>query len=333
MLPKPKFCPQCGAPVETQLREGEPRDICSACGTVVYQNPPPLAASVVLNERREVLLVRCKHGPDEEAWCLPMGFAAAGESLAEAARREVREQAGIETELIRLLDTDSTASEDYGNLLIVTYEMRKVGGTEAPGEKADAAAYYPLSRHPPLGFSSNEKALRLCADSHLEEWAIRDSFERLQTDGTKVMLSDVLITLIRDRAADVARLWLAEVCENPTTARYKTLDQEKLLEGATLALSQLGRWLSGREADREVTDFYVQLGHERRAQGFKAHEVLSVLMLLKKHIWTFARNHGIWERPIDVYRVLELNRRMAVFFDKAAYHATRGFEADDAPRE
>jgi hypothetical protein len=53
-------------------------------------------------------------------------------------------------------------------------------------------------------------------------------------------------------------------------------------------------------------------------------------MLLRKHIWLFARRHGVWERPIDVYRVLELNRRIVVFFDKAMYETTRGFEAADA---
>jgi len=331
MLPKPKFCPQCGAAVETEMRDGQPRDVCTACGTVVYQNPPPLAAAVVLNERREVLLVRCRHGADEQAWCLPMGFAQPNESLADAARRQLREQTGIEAQPIRLLDSDSCPNDEYGNLLIVTYEMRKIGGTEAPGTPDDAVAYYPLSRHPPLGLSPNERALQLCADTHLEEWAIRDSFERLQTEATKVMLSDVLIMLIKERAADIARLWLAEACENPTTARYKTVDQDKLLERATTALSQFGRWLSGHEADREVTDFYVQIGRERKRQGFYAHEILSVLMLLKKHVWTFARNHGVWERPIDVYRVLELNRRMAAFFDRAMYHATRGFELEDAP--
>ena len=63
------------------------------------------------------------------------------------------------------------------------------------------------------------------------------------------------------------------------------------------------------------------------AGGFAVHEVLSSLTLLKKHVWSYAWNHGVWEKPIDVYRVLELNRRIAAFFDKAMYHTARGFEA------
>ncbi len=66
---------------------------------------------------------------------------------------------------------------------------------------------------------------------------------------------------------------------------------------------------------------------ERSGQGFSAHELISSLTLLKKHVWTYTRTRGVWQRPIDVYRVLELNRRIALFFDRAIYHATLGFEA------
>ena len=330
MLAKPKYCSQCGAAVETRIVDGQPCEACPACDTLVHQNPPPLAAAVVLNERREVLLVKCKRYSETAHWCLPMDFATPGETIADAALRALKERAGVDARLIRLLDTDSSSSPEHGDLLIVTFEMEKVGGRETSGEDVEELAYFPLSRHPGLGFSSNEKALRICADSHLEEWMIRDSFERLQADDTKVMLSDALVTLIRENSDELARLWLAEARESPTTLSYAKADPDELLERITTALSQFSRWLSGREADQEVADFYFNLGSQRRAQNFTNREILSALMLLKKHIWMFARSHGVWKRPIDVYRVLELNRRIVVFFDKAMYHATRGFEAEDA---
>ena len=34
----------------------------------------------------------------------------------------------------------------------------------------------------------------------------------------------------------------------------------------------------------------------------------------------------MWATPLDVYRALELDRRIALFFDKAAYHAAIGFD-------
>jgi len=74
-----------------------------------------------------------------------------------------------------------------------------------------------------------------------------------------------------------------------------------------------------------MQSFYQMLGRDRRDNGFSLDEVLSALTLLRKQVWTHARQQGVWERPIDVYRVLELNRRIVLFFDKAIYHTALGF--------
>jgi hypothetical protein len=55
------------------------------------------------------------------------------------------------------------------------------------------------------------------------------------------------------------------------------------------------------------------------------HEMLSAIMLLKKQIWRFALSQGLWERPVEQYRVMELQSRFAVFFDKAMYDSARGY--------
>lgn len=327
MPPTAKFCSQCGAALETRRIEDRAHAVCAVCEAPVF-HPPPMAAAVVLNDRREVLLVKGQGLSEAAQWCLPMDFATPGESIADAALRALKERAGVEARPIHLLDTDSGNSPDHGDLLIITFEVEKVGGRETPGEDVEKLAYFPLSSHPGLAFGPHEKALRICAESHLEEWMIRDSFEHLETDDAKVMLSDTLIALIRENSEELSRRWLAELRENPATASYANVDSHQLLERAATALSQFSRWLSGHEADDEVAAFYHAIGRERRAQGFHNHEVLSALALLKKHIWVFAHSRCAWKRPIDVYRVLELNRRIVVFFDKATYHATRGFEAE-----
>ena len=58
-----KYCSQCGAEVVTRMMEDRPREVCSVCGTVFYKNPLPVAASVVLNKDREVLLVKRRNEP------------------------------------------------------------------------------------------------------------------------------------------------------------------------------------------------------------------------------------------------------------------------------
>ncbi len=327
---KPKFCSQCATAVEMHTIEGRRRLVCPACATIFYENPLPVAAALVLNKRREVLLVRRGREPKKGEWCLPMGFAELGESVATAAQRELREEAGIDGRPLRLIDADSFGSEHYGDLLIVTFELEKVGGQEQAGDDATEVRYFPIGRHPPLAFSSNEKALQICAVVHREDWAIQDSFLTLQSGQDRVMLSDVLVELIAQHAGDIARLWLEDVRSNPTTPSYQRVPAEELLERGTHAIAQFGHWLAGAAPPDEVNAFYETLAAERRWQGCGAPEVLSSLMLLKKHLWAFARSQGMWERPIDVYRVLELNRRVAAFFDKVIHHTMRAYGGDEA---
>src|SRR5690349_2307610 len=64
-----------------------------------YDYPrPAVTVDLVLVTREEVprvLLVRRKHAPFEGAWALPGGFVDPDETLEEAARRELKEEAGL----------------------------------------------------------------------------------------------------------------------------------------------------------------------------------------------------------------------------------------------
>ena len=281
-----------------------------------------------MDAKRQVLLVKRKFPPNKGMWCLPIGFAETGETIAEAALRELHEESGVEGRILRLIDADSWSGAYYGELLVVTFEVEKTAGTEAPGDDAEDVGYFPIDRLPPLAFPSNEKAIRLCADLHLDEWAIQDSFHRLDEGPGAEMLSDSLVGFVSEHAAYVARLWLADVRSSRTTSGYRCLDPEPLLSEVTEGLRQLGRWLEGESTEDQIKAFYRDLGRRRQAQGVQLHEVLSAHMLLKKHIWDYARSQGVWQRPVDTYRVMELQSRFAVFFDKAVYHSARGFAVD-----
>lgn len=303
-----------------------PREVCSLCGEIFYDNPLPAAGALVLDDRRRVLLVRRGIQPSKGAWCLPIGFAETGETIAEAALRELREETGIIGRVIRLIDADSWSGKFYGDLLIVTFEVEKVSGDETPGDDAADVAYFPIDKLPPLAFPSNEKAIRLCAELHRDDWAIQDSFLSLEKGKRTRMLSDGIVSFVGEHADYVARLWLADVRSNRTTSGYMALDPDSLLAECVTGMQLLGRWLEGESTESEIRSFYRSLGSRRHTQGIRPHEMLSAVMLLKKQIWTFARSQGVWERPVDAYRVMELQSRFAVYFDKAIYHLTRGFE-------
>ncbi len=93
-------CPRCATADEQPLT-------CDRCGWRWYANPKPAAA--VLLERQadgesepSILLLKRAVEPGFGEWDLPAGYLDPGESFEMAARRETREESGIEVELVQL---------------------------------------------------------------------------------------------------------------------------------------------------------------------------------------------------------------------------------------
>jgi ADP-ribose pyrophosphatase YjhB (NUDIX family) len=98
------FCSHCGQPVSLRVPEGDhlPRHVCTACGTVHYQNPKIVAGCVPEHDGR-ILLCRRAIEPRRGYWTIPAGFMENGETTQEAARRESIEEALAEVEIGSLL--------------------------------------------------------------------------------------------------------------------------------------------------------------------------------------------------------------------------------------
>ena len=69
------------------------RLVCADCGHIDYQNPKVVVGSVATHGGR-VLLCRRAIEPRRGFWTLPAGYMEMGETVAEGAAREAREEAG-----------------------------------------------------------------------------------------------------------------------------------------------------------------------------------------------------------------------------------------------
>jgi ADP-ribose pyrophosphatase YjhB (NUDIX family) len=98
------FCSDCGARVTLRVPEGDnrPRDVCTACGTIHYQNPKIVVGCVPEFEGKIIICKRAIQ-PRHGFWTLPAGFMENGETLHQAAAREAREEALIDVEIGSLL--------------------------------------------------------------------------------------------------------------------------------------------------------------------------------------------------------------------------------------
>ena len=88
------FCSSCGARVALRIPDGDhlQRQVCTACGTIHYENPKLVAGCVPEHDRR-ILLCRRAIEPRRGYWTIPAGFMENEETLQQAAARECWEEA------------------------------------------------------------------------------------------------------------------------------------------------------------------------------------------------------------------------------------------------
>jgi len=331
-MKKKAYCAHCGNELGTDFLDGKHRQVCLRCNTIYYENPLPVASVVLANHRREVLLVRRAKEPFKGMWCCPIGFAETGESIEDAALRELKEEAGVDGKITQLLDVGSHVNPLYGELLIVTFEVEKTGGFEVAGDDASEARYFPIMNLPKLAFDSQEKAIAKFIELKKDLWSIHDSFETFVESTVKdridypvVLLSDELASAVQENSEKIVSLWLDDITTNPSTKSYRRLDRTGLHARAMVIMGQFGAWLKKEKGESELTSFYRSLGREREEGKVPLEEAISSLSLLKKHVWMFTYSFGVWEKAVDIYRMFELGERLVYFFDRAAYHTAAGY--------
>jgi len=133
---RPRFCCQCGAPLAEAPVEGKLRPVCPACGRVHYLNPAPVAACIIELDDG-VVLVRRKYEPGRGGWAFPAGYVDADETVQDAARREAREETGLEVELGPVVEVCSFFDGDRSGVVIF-FRARARGGELRPGDDAEA---------------------------------------------------------------------------------------------------------------------------------------------------------------------------------------------------
>lgn len=104
---------------------------------------PELAVGGVVVEEDRILLVERGHDPGKGLWAVPGGRVGWGETLAEAVRREVREETGLDVEVGRLVWSGEVIAPTH-HFVILDYAATVVGGTLLAGDDAERAEFVSL---------------------------------------------------------------------------------------------------------------------------------------------------------------------------------------------
>ena len=114
-----------------------------------YPSRPIVGIGVVLLAPGAVLLVRRARPPSLGQWALPGGAQELGETAEDAARRELREETGLEAGALQLaaavdsIHRDAAGRVEY-HYTIVDFAAPWIGGQPQPGDDVSDCVFAPL---------------------------------------------------------------------------------------------------------------------------------------------------------------------------------------------
>ncbi len=103
------------------------------------ERPVPCVGVVCLRGG-QVLLIRRSKAPLKGQWSLPGGRMEMGEGAAQGALRELKEETGVEAELLGLVDVVDHF-HDGGQMILIDYAARWTSGEPKAGDDAAEACF------------------------------------------------------------------------------------------------------------------------------------------------------------------------------------------------
>ena len=151
------------------------------------------------------------------------------------------------------------------------------------------------------------------------------------------MLVNRLIQLIENHSDSLTEELLRDALTNEKTASFKRVPVEDLRPRVAALYENLSKWI-GNPNQNDIRQEYEDWGRTRFRQGIPFSQIVYVLILTKKHLRMFIREHGLVRFsgdyvlqdelvPVELYSIQELNYLVGDFFDRALYHLVRGYES------
>jgi ADP-ribose pyrophosphatase YjhB (NUDIX family) len=154
-----RFCARCATPLEMlPISYDNDREhlACPACKFVVWDDPK-VAALTVIPWQGGVLLGLRNQNPGKGRWSFPSGFVDRGEPVEEAARRETREETGLEIDITGLLGVYSARGNP---VIVIAYAGEPSGGTLQAADDLSELRAFPFDDLPALAFPHDERIIR-----------------------------------------------------------------------------------------------------------------------------------------------------------------------------
>lgn len=154
-----RFCPRCAAAGQAN---GLRHFLCRTCGYAQYRNPAPGVAVVVVQDEHVLLGRRSPRSHLGGRWAFPAGFIEFDEDFLSAARREAKEETGLDVEVTGILNVTSNYLTHRLHAVVIAVAAQPIAGTLIAGDDLCELRWVPCAGpFPPLAYEADADLLRV----------------------------------------------------------------------------------------------------------------------------------------------------------------------------
>jgi len=166
-LKSPIYCADCGACFNAYDKHGT-QFTCQTCGEVYYHNPLPAVSVLVVDGDNYLLGKRSVTSFQGSKWSLPCGYIECNEDFLTAARREVKEETGLEAEILSIISVMTNYFIDKQTLVVVL--LAKVVGnrqlSNTDGEMTELKWFSSQEIYPEMAFEADTHIIKRYFTDH-----------------------------------------------------------------------------------------------------------------------------------------------------------------------
>ena len=154
----PLFCLRCGSNYATG--HNGPKPVCQSCGRVQRRSPSVAVCTIIVSNGKVLLGKRSSH-PFPGKWALPGGYLEYDEDYLTGARREAKEETGLDVEITAIVNVVTNYLTPDLHMLAVFCLARPVGGCVAPNDDLSELKWVDLGGpFPSMAFEADEHAIQ-----------------------------------------------------------------------------------------------------------------------------------------------------------------------------
>jgi NADH pyrophosphatase NudC (nudix superfamily) len=167
-IDKFKYCPLCGTQFRQEQVAQKIRPLCPNCGFIYYRNPFP-TVSVLVVKNDTILLGKRLAEPGKGKWALPSGYIEFEDDFLTAAVREVKEETGLDVEIISILNVQSAFLPAEHHFLNIYLLARVTGGRLHSQDDLENANWFSLSEPlPEMAFIPDIDIIQAYSNGEIE---------------------------------------------------------------------------------------------------------------------------------------------------------------------